>query len=97
PGAWRRRPLLQSELAAGDDHSAAADLDALDLLRRAVDARVELGRAVELDPLGDLDLLAGRDETVADEVDAERSGSRAGGRILGDAAAGSEHPRLPRR
>src|SRR5438874_10508573 len=50
-----------AELAARDDLRAAADEDALDPLRRALDARVERRRAAELDALRDLDLVAAPD------------------------------------
>src|SRR5215468_10442245 len=49
---------LDLELAARDDHGRAANLDALDVLRRSVGPRVERRRTVDLDALRDLDLFA---------------------------------------
>src|ERR1035438_2709873 len=45
------------ELAARDDHRGAADLDPLDLLRRALHARVKPRGAPDLGALADFDLL----------------------------------------
>src|SRR5207247_6938324 len=47
--------------------------------------------------LRDLDFLAEADPPVPRQVHGERAGSGAGRRILRNAAAGSEHPRLPAR
>src|SRR5205085_6165563 len=60
--------LRQPELAAGDDHGRAADLDALDLLRRSLDVREQLRGAADLGALRDLDLLAEGDLAVARQV-----------------------------
>src|SRR5450759_3680306 len=89
------RMLLDAELAARDDDSAAADLDALDRVRRAVDACVERREAADLRALGDLYLVAERDASVSREVQRERPCGGAGRRILGHAEPRSEHPRLP--
>ena len=64
--------LSEAELAARDDDRRAADLDALDSVRRAVDARVQLRRPADLGALLDLDLVAERDPPVAREVERER-------------------------
>ena len=91
------RPLSDSELAVGDRDRRAADLDALDLVSGAVDPRVELRGAADLDALRDLDLLAERDPPVTREVQCQRPGRRPGRRILGDTARRREHPVLPPR
>src|SRR5207244_1551959 len=72
-----------------------ADLDPLDLIGRALDTRVERRRPVDLRALRDLDLLTEGDAPMPGEVKRERPRRRAGRRILGNAAAGNEHPRLP--
>ena len=55
----------------------------------AVDARVQRRRPADLGALRDLDLVAERDPPVPREVERERAGRRAGGRILGDAEPGA--------
>ena len=54
----RRRPELEAELAAGDDHGGPADLDRVDQPVAARGACVERRRAPHLDALRDHDLLA---------------------------------------
>ena len=68
----------------------AADHHALDLLRRPLDAGVQLRGPADLDPLDDLDLLAERDPPVAGEVDRERARRRAGRGVLVDPVAGTK-------
>ena len=80
---------LQAELAAGDDHRGAADLDPLDRALEPSTRAYSLRRAADLGSLRDLDLLAEGDRTVAREVQRERSGRGAGRRILVDADAGA--------
>src|SRR5262249_19162375 len=87
--------LGQPELAPRDDHGAAADLDSLELAGRAVGPGVQRGRAADLNALRDLDLLAEADSAVTGEVDGQRPRGRAGGRVLHDSGARSEHSRLP--
>src|SRR5206468_5955088 len=84
-------------LAACDRHRRAADLYALDAIRRAVDACKERRRPTDLRALGDLDLVAEGDPAVTREMQGQRAGGRARGRILRDSTARREHPRLPPR
>jgi len=79
----------------GDRDGRAADLDALDLLGRAVHPRIELRRTADLDALRDLDLVSEVDSPVARQMERERPGRRPRCRILGHAAGRSEHPVLP--
>src|SRR5205085_3227383 len=58
-------------------------------------ARVQERRSTDLRALADLDLLAEADAPVAAEMDGQRSRSRARRWILGHAAAGGKHARLP--
>ena len=81
--------LLELELAARDDHRRAADLDALDLIRRAVDAGEERRGPPDLRSLRDLDLVAELDAPVPGEVQRQRPGGRARRRILGTPPAGA--------
>src|SRR5262249_22146196 len=81
----------EPELAARDDDRAAADLDALDRAGTAVGRRVQLRGPPQLDPLQDLDLRPPLDEPVPAEVAYERTRCRPRRRVLGDAAARSEH------
>src|SRR5262249_33649893 len=83
--------------AAADDHRRAGDLDPLDVVPGAVGAGVEDGRPAELLALADDDLLAEPDPPVAAEVDRERAGGGARGRVLGNAVGRGGHPRLPAR
>ena len=57
--------LRQAKFTARDDHGAAADLDALELLWRPVGPREQRRGAPDLDALRDLDLLAEADPPVA--------------------------------
>ena len=68
------RRLSGAELAARDRHGRAADLDALNVVRRAFDPREQRRRAADLHALGDLDLVAERDPAVAGEMKRERPG-----------------------
>src|SRR6266496_2527742 len=97
PRSSRKSRLWSSgklELAAREDDRAAADLDALDLVRRALGLRVKRRRAVDLGALRDLDLVAPADLAMTRQVHRQRPGSRAGSRVLRDPAE-AEHSRLP--
>src|SRR5439155_14442035 len=80
---------------ACNDDGRAPDLDPLDRLAAAVDARVELGRPGDLGALGDLDLVPERDAAVAREMERERARGGTGGRVLCDTEPRPEHARLP--
>src|ERR1035437_6851178 len=77
-----RTAASNTELAARDDDGAASDLDALDRVRRAVDACVERRGAADLRTLRDLDLVTERDAPVSREEQRERPRGGAGRRIL---------------
>ena len=84
----RRRPALRkAELAAGNGHGGAADLDLLDLFGRALDTGEQRGRTPDLGALRDLDLVAEPDASMARQVHGERAGRRTGGEVLGNAVA----------
>ncbi len=85
--ARRDRRVLQPELAAGNRDGTTADLDPFDAPARSLDQREQGARPTDLRPLRDLDLLAELDPTVAGEVAGERTRSRPGRRILGNAVA----------
>jgi hypothetical protein len=85
--------LLVLEIAARDDHRAAADADVV----LGVRDRVEDRAATDLLALHELDLVAERDAAVSRKVECERPGGRAGGRILRDAEPRPEHAGLPAR
>ena len=85
----------EPELAARDDDRGSSDLDSLDGVGAALDAREERRVPPDLDALHDLDLVAERDAAVASEMQRERAGRRAGRRILGYAESRDEHAGLP--
>src|SRR6266446_3430208 len=87
--------ISETKLAARDDDGRAADLNALDRLRGAVDSCVERRGAADLRALRDLDLVAERDAAVPYEMQRERAGGRAGRGILRHAERRPEHARLP--
>ena len=78
----RRAAESQLELPSRHDDGAAGHLDTLDRVGRTPGRREERRRPPDLGALGDLDLLAGADEPVAQEMDGERTGRRSGGRIF---------------
>src|SRR5713226_3058211 len=87
--------ISETELAARDDDGRAADLNALDRLRGALDSCVERRGAADLRALRDLDLVPERDAAVAREMQRERAGGRSGRGILRHAEPRPEHARLP--
>ena len=95
---WRaldaRAPRDRGGRAQGSLNSPRATITALPpTSTRSIASAVPSARAYsvdgppDLDALRDLDLLAEADAAVAREVHRERPGGRAGGRVLGDAAA----------